>query len=697
MRGCWTGTWQACTVLSVIALCLASVATLGLAAPHIPAGVSPLIPEAIGVHNSSANNPNIEFCDGRTYCDSKLVSTANDSLVLIAVSDYETAGAATVQLNGEPSAVATLVETTSTQPVTQIWAVPITIGGGSYRPWVNFTVKSYYEVSMVDLNGSLITTPYISGESTATGTGTATSCSMTTSVAGEEAFTVVSAFASETNITPTAPQTQLTFNHTGTVSNVVSQETQLASLSSSGVVASAATLDSTSAKWGTACIGLLPASAPSAPTGLAAQKILDTTVVLSWTDAPAQERYIQQAHLEQASYSAGTCGSFHLVPGVNNTNDGPETATPANLSSGRAYCWEVSVANGTGFSSWSSPVTDVVTSTIPNAPTDVRAYPAGLEGPRDYGQSAINLTWHLLGFNLTDSNVYVYSAGCHSLLDNDSLGSPANFTQVGSLLHGTTYCFTVTTTSNTGQGQPSTPSSSSIATTLPNAPNAVAAVLTGATTVTVAWQAPAGENLSGADVEIYAGASCGGLPIEILNDGPTASSMVIPTLSPLTSYSFDVSMATAGNAGPNGNCSAAKTGRLAPTAPSDVTVTEITGATALVSWKTGSFGDGSRVLRNVVLLGPAGGEWTLEYNASTFATSLEVVGLENATTYSVEVVMDNSSGGVASSAATFTTGTASTPLPAPTATDYTFYLLLGAVAVLVVVGALIARRPHSGG
>jgi hypothetical protein len=246
---------------------------------------------------------------------------------------------------------------------------------------------------------------------------------------------------------------------------------------------------------------------------------------------------------------------------------------------------------------------------------------------------------------------------------------PATSTQVNGLTNGTTYTFTVSATNATGTGPASSPSNAVTPNALPGAPTGVTATA-GNTTATVSWTAPAnngGSTITKYTVTPFIG-STAQTPVPVTGT-PPATSTQVTGLTNGTSYTFTVTATNATGDGPASSPSNAVTpsGPTLPGAPTGVTATA-GNASATVSWTAPTNTGGSAIASYTVtpFIGSTA-QTPVPVTGTPPATSTQVTGLTNGTSYTFTVSATNATGaGPASSPSN-----AVTPSAPPTVTGVT--------------------------
>jgi len=176
------------------------------------------------------------------------------------------------------------------------------------------------------------------------------------------------------------------------------------------------------------------AHAPSAPTGVAASFIPNTTTAqVTWT-APAN------AYPSVSSYTAtASPGGAHCT--VTTT-----TCQIGGFSAGVSYVFTVTATNANGTSPASSASNTINTLTPPPAPTQLQASPLAA------GDTAVTLTW------VAPVNSSAPVTGYNVMLGTTSVcATVATTCTITGLTPNTSYVFTVTATSAHGTGPASAP------------------------------------------------------------------------------------------------------------------------------------------------------------------------------------------------------------------------------------------------
>ncbi len=247
-------------------------------------------------------------------------------------------------------------------------------------------------------------------------------------------------------------------------------------------------------------------------------------------------------------YDGGTCSG---TPFYEFHDSSAVTSFPwTSLSSSTTYSWEVTAVSTYG----ESPKSNCANATslgVPSAPTGLSATAVSA--------TAVNLTWSNPSGSLTNTYLYGYDgASCTGSPFYDFHdGSAVTSFLWTALSPSTTYSWEVTAVSTYGE---SAKSNCANATTyaVPSAPTGLRATAVSTTAVNLTWINPSG-NLT--DIHLYGfnGGSCTGTPFYVFDVGSVVSAFHWTSLSPATTYSWEVTASSAYGESARSACASATT------------------------------------------------------------------------------------------------------------------------------------------
>lgn len=289
------------------------------------------------------------------------------------------------------------------------------------------------------------------------------------------------------------------------------------------------------------------------------------------------------------------------------------------LPNGTLFDFRVASVNGVGTGAWSATI-NATPRTIPGAPTALGTTATN---------GGVSLSWTAPvsngGADITDYVVeYRLSTSFDWTTYSDGLSSAASAT-VSGLTNGVQYDFRVSAVNAAGAGTPS----SVVATkpyTVPGSPTSLTVAGSG-TSRTLTWVAPASNG--GSPVLDYSVAYklSSAATWTTVADGVTASTgATVSALTDGASYDFKVSAVNAAGSG-------------LPTSTVNVAVTAGNGQVTL-TWQTPTFTGGETIARFEVLKRLSSQDTFTTYDASVSAsaTTIDVTGLTNGTSYDFQVV-----------------------------------------------------------
>ncbi len=353
------------------------------------------------------------------------------------------------------------------------------------------------------------------------------------------------------------------------------------------------------------------------------------------------------------------------------------TQSISGLTNGNCYLFIITAANANGAGSNSAPgpnfPTGYCTSGAPQPPTNVLA---------TAGNASVSLSWTAPA---NDGNLaigaYVITPyiGTTAQTPITNLGNGTS-TNITGLTNGTTYTFTVQAVNSGGDSAASAPSAAATPFGVVVSPPTAVTATAGNTAATVTWTAPAnngGSPITNNLINVYSAATAAG-PFTLWENVATGSAATTYTVTGLTNgtfYEFAVAGVNVSGTGPYSANSNAVSPAATPNAPTGLGALAGNGNATLAWTAPAPQNPAVPIAGYNVFQGTApGGESTTPVNGAVLipasATTLQVNGLTNGTTYYF-VIVAVSTGGVSSANSNeASTGPAGVPgaTAAPTAT-----------------------------
>jgi large repetitive protein len=379
-------------------------------------------------------------------------------------------------------------------------------------------------------------------------------------------------------------------------------------------------------------VSATPGSTPSAPLSVTTANVAGE-ISVSWSAPASNGGYsITDYEVQHSSDAGNTWSSLTRAPSSSTS------ATLTGLTAGATYVVRVAAINALGAGPYSASSAPLVLKTAPAEPENLLAVP---------GNGSASLTWSAPasdGGASINNYVIQFSSNGGTTWSSVSRGaSSALSALVSTLSNGTSYVFKVAAVNAVGTGAWSSVSSSITPSTVPS----VVQSLTSApadSSVELSWSAPASSGGSSVIDYIIQYSSDAGTTWVTFNDGVSASSTaLVASLSNGTSYVFRVAAVNAAGTGATSS-SVSATPRTTPDAPTNLSGTAGTGAIDLV-WDMPVSNGGAAISTYVVQhSSDSGATWVSFAHAASAATSLNVTGLTNGTSYVFRVAAVNAAG-----------------------------------------------------
>ncbi len=325
------------------------------------------------------------------------------------------------------------------------------------------------------------------------------------------------------------------------------------------------------------------------------------------------------------------------------SNGAGTTIVVNGLTNGISYTFIVTATNGAGVSAPASPSNAATPATVPSKPANVQATAGNGQVTLTFGAPATNGGSAITGYTATSSPGGITGV---------SNGSSTTIV-VNGLTNGVSYTFTVTAANAVGTSAASLASNAVTPVNVPGAPTNVSGVA-GNGQVTLSFTAPADDG--GSAITGYTATSSPGGVLGVSNGASTT--IVVNGLTNGISYTFTVTATNAAGVSAPSSPTNAVTPRPVSSAPRSVVATAGDGAASL-SFTAPATTGGSAITGYTATSSPDGITGTSVGNATT----IEVAGLTNGTSYTFTVTATNAAGVSAPSEAS----NAVTPVPTATA------------------------------
>ena len=400
----------------------------------------------------------------------------------------------------------------------------------------------------------------------------------------------------------------------------------------------------------------LDTQAPTAPSNLGATAISGSQINLSWT--ASTDNVGVTGYLVERCQGTG-CSSFAQI-GTTATTTYNDTTLAANTS----YSYRVRATDAAGNL---SPYSNVASATTQNPDTQPPTAPSNLTATAVSG-TQINLSWTASTDNVGVTGYLVercQGTGCNSFAQ---IGTTAatTFNDTG-LTANTSYSYRVRATDAAGNLSPysNIASATTPDTQAPTAPSNLTATASGGTQISLSWTASTDNvGVTGYLVERCQGTGCN----SFAQIGTTAGTTYNDTgLTNGTNYSYRVRATdAAGNLSPYSNIASTTTlDTQAPTAPSNLGATAISGSQINLSWTAST--DNVGVTGYLVERCQGAGCNSFAQIGTTAATTYNDTTLTANTSYSYRVRATDAAGNLSSYSNVASATTLNSDTQAPTA------------------------------
>jgi hypothetical protein len=361
---------------------------------------------------------------------------------------------------------------------------------------------------------------------------------------------------------------------------------------------------------GSSSVAIVPATYPGAPAAPSITSVGNGSVNLSWNAPTNNGGSAPTGYTVTSSPDAKTC--------VTTT---ARVCTLTGLTNGTSYTFTVTATNVAGTSSASAASSSAIPRTNPSAPRSFLA---------TYGNTSVTLTWDA---PLSDGGLPIasYKVSTVGSTKTCTAIAPSRSCTITGLVNGTSYTFSATATNEATLVSSASASSTAVPKTTPGIPRTVSVIALDRS-IKVSWVAPTSNG--GSAVTSYRATTTPG-SFSCLTSGTTCT---IPDLENGTSYSIKVVAFNVVGAGTESSALTAEP-NVAPVAPTGIDVASYPAKIA-VSWTAPAPNGGTPVLGYRATATP--GSSYCETVAP--ATSCDITGLVNGTSYTVKVSARNSLG-----------------------------------------------------
>ncbi len=364
----WTIAVLAAVILAVSAY--AAVELESARGPEAEPTPTPTLPAFIA-SGGQKGCTDVETCE-----DASILTNVGFSEYVLAVAVYGTSAPSAVVITHMTNPLTLQESYTTSSPAIYVYAGQQRVQDPpTMSAFVNFSSDTYYDFGFAGTSGGIMNATFVSGLGTGHGSsGTKTFCNITTSVNGELDITEMAALGTETY---TLGESQQSIASAATTTDILEGENAYLDQASSGSEQLTATFG-TSEAWSTACIGLLPSVDANPPISFDAGAPTTTTIPVYWSIFPAEQPWLTEGIINEASYSGGSCGSYSNFATLTGSSiQASDGTTVTGLTEGSSYCLEMEVENTTGasgFATW-DVLTDVTTAYAPGQVTGLTASP----------------------------------------------------------------------------------------------------------------------------------------------------------------------------------------------------------------------------------------------------------------------------------------------------------------------------------
>ncbi|MCY4648255.1 MAG: fibronectin type III domain-containing protein [Gammaproteobacteria bacterium] len=383
---------------------------------------------------------------------------------------------------------------------------------------------------------------------------------------------------------------------------------------------------------------------PGAPTSLRARPGGATSIELDWTAPASGEGGSINGYRIEWSRTGNSPWSVVEV----DTNSRRTEYTDTGLTPGSRRFYRVRAINDEGFGDWSNVASATTVADAPDAPTGLSATPPGGPG----GRTQLVLRWTRPtsdgGSPITGYRIRVSETGVTwRVLVASTETAGTTYTHIG-LTPGATWYYRVAAINVQGAGAWSNIATGTTNASVPGAPRSLRALASGASSITLSWEAPAddgGAAVTGYRIEGHRVGQTSWTTLSA-NTGTTARTYRHTGLEPATAWRYRVMAINRIGVGARSGEAGATTRPDIPGVPTGLTARALGTSRIDLSWSAPRATGGARILGYLVeVSSDGGGSWRqLEGNTGTTATTFSHTNLGPATTRHYRVAAINTAG-----------------------------------------------------
>lgn len=372
--------------------------------------------------------------------------------------------------------------------------------------------------------------------------------------------------------------------------------------------------------WVGPVTGTTQGDPPSPPNSLAASGTTSTAIGVSWVNTATNADAIE------VEFRLVGAGSWTTTPVLAPT---ATSTTLTGLAPSSNYEIRVRATNASGASVWAGPVTASTLAGAPTAPTGLGVTPAS--------STSLDVAWTNTSVTQTAVEIQYQRTTETAWTNSPNAGGAATSSTITGLAVATAYRVRIRSSNASGPSDWVGPVTATTLDVVPTAPTGLSVVGDSSTTISASWTNTA-TNATSIETRVRvspAGGWSNGAPLP-----PTQTSVLVPNLTPATSYDFEVRAVNGvgASAWVAGNAS---TLAGAPSVPTGLAASA-NGSTAInLTW---SLGTGSPTSHEIEVRDAGSTTWNPAMTVSGVATSATVTNLRPSITVEARIRARNAAG-----------------------------------------------------